>query len=182
MTLSARNDCTVESPPSSPLSASALPLATPALPAGRTALTAGFFSFQIEVNLFAIVLSTAHPPFSISNPRPLRHAEAAFAPAMRIIRNNWMNFLFVSQITGTKGDLARYPTRTSGSHRRQESNTCQTRREAYTTRTAAPASHPAVSLPYASMQSAAPMPAPPPGEVFLCPHTPRSAAYPVPFQ
>jgi len=59
--------------------------------------------------------------------------------------------------------------------------TCQTRRDAYTTRTAAPASHPAASLPYASMQSAAPMPAPPPGEVFLCPHIPRTVAYPVPF-
>jgi hypothetical protein len=102
MTFSARSDRAAESQPSSPLSLSAVPVATPALPAGRTALTADFFSFQIEVNLFAIVFSVEDQPFSISNPRHLRHAEAAFAPAMRIIRNNWMNFLFMPRNLGTK--------------------------------------------------------------------------------
>jgi hypothetical protein len=95
--------------PSSPLSASALPLATPALLAGRTALTLGFFSFQIEVNLFAIVPSVAHQPFSISNPRRSRHAQAAFARAAWMKRNNWVNFLLASQNIATKGDSARYP-------------------------------------------------------------------------
>jgi hypothetical protein len=95
MTFSARSDRAAESQPSSPLSLSAVPVATPALPAGRTALTADFFSFQIEVNLFAIVFSVEDQPFSISNPRQSRHAEAAFAAAMRIIRNNWMNFFIM---------------------------------------------------------------------------------------
>src|SRR4051794_22180042 len=65
-------------------------------------------------------------------------------------------------------------------------DTCQTRRDAYTIRTAAPALLSAASLPYASMQSAAPVPAPPPGEVFLCPFFPVRPAVPpvstIPFQ
>src|SRR4051794_22180041 len=46
---------------------------------------------------------------------------AAFARAAWVNRNNWMNFLFLSQNVATKGDSARYPYDTSGSHRRQDS-------------------------------------------------------------
>src|SRR4051812_24801549 len=111
---------------------------------------------------------------------------AAFARAAWVNHNNWMNFLFLSQNVATKGDSARYPLIRAAVTDDRIPDTCQTRRDAYTIRTAAPALLSAASLPYASMQSAAPVPAPPPGEVFLCPFFPVRPAVPpvstIPFQ
>ena len=83
-----------------------LPLATPALLAGRTALTADFFSFQIEVNLFAIVFS--------DSASAIQHKQSsAFTPCRSRFRicnaDNSQQldefFIRILKITGQKGIL-----------------------------------------------------------------------------
>src|SRR4051812_46517227 len=186
MTLSARRERALESLPSSPLSASAKPLATPALPAGRTALTAGFFSFQIELNLFAIVPSVAHQPFSISNPCRSRHAQRRFRTCSVGEPQQLDEFFILITKCGDKRRFGSLSFDTSGSHRRQDSRYLSDPSRRIHDPDSGPALLSAASLPYASMQSAAPVPAPPPGEVFLCPFFPVRPAVPpvstIPFQ